>query len=105
MSRPQEFPVDLPGPSGEAHALRWTTIAIGVATVALALTNASSITSWGAEQTPGPRVAQLLDRADRWRATTDRAGLGSARATMHRLWKKMEEARWPGDRPGDQARG
>ena len=105
MSRPPEFPVDLPGPLGEAHALRWTAIAIGVATLSLALTNANSITSWGAEQAPGPRVAQLLDRADRWRETTDRAGLGSARATMHRLWKKMEEARWPGQHARDQAQG
>ena len=94
MSRPQEFPVDLPGPAGEAHALRWTAIAIGMATLSLALTNANAITSWGAEQTPGPRVAQLLDGADRWREITDRASLGAPRATMHRIWKKIEEARW-----------
>jgi hypothetical protein len=94
MSRAQEFPVDLPGPGGQENALCWTMIAIGVATLSLALTNANAITSWGAQQTPGPRVAQLLDRADRWRDTTDRAGLGAPRATMHRIWKKIEEARW-----------
>jgi len=100
-----EFPVDLPGPVGREHALRWTATIVAVATLLLALTNASAIASWGAEQTPGPRVAQLLDHADRWREATDQAGLGSARATLHRLWKKMEEARWPGDRARDQARG
>ena len=105
MTAMPEFPVDLPGPSGQEHALRWTALAIGVATLSLALTNANSITTWGAEQTPGPRVAQLLDRADRWRETTDRAGLGTARAAMHRLWKKMEEAHWPGDHAGSQAKG
>ncbi|MFA6114405.1 MAG: hypothetical protein WC729_10440 [Sphingomonas sp.] len=94
MSRPQEFPVDLPGPAGQERALRWTAIVIGVATLSLALTNANAITSWGAEQTPGPRVAQLLERADRWRETTDSVGLGAPRATMHRIWKKIEEARW-----------
>jgi hypothetical protein len=105
MTAMPEFPVDLPGPAGQEHALLWTVIAIGVATVSLALTNASSISSWGAEQTPGPRVAQLLDQADRWREITDRAGLGGARATMHRLWKKMEEAHWPGSHADDQAKG
>lgn len=105
MKGMSEFPVDLPGPSGQEHALRWTAITIAVATLSLALTNANSITSWGAEQTPGPRVAQLLDRADRWRETTDRAGLGTARAAMHRLWKKMEEAEWPGDHARSQGAG
>ena len=105
MTATPEFPVDLPGPAGQEHALRWTAVTIGVATLSLALTNATSITSWGAEQTPGPRVAQLLDRADHWREITDRAGLGTARTTMHRLWKKMEEAHWPGDHARSQARG
>jgi hypothetical protein len=105
MTVMSEFPVDLPGPSGHEHALRWTAITIAVATLSLALTNANSITSWGAEQTPGPRVAELLDRADRWRETTDRAGLGTARATMHRLWKRMEGAHWPGGHAGGQAAG
>lgn len=99
-----EFPVDLPGPAGQMHALRWTSIVIAVMTLSLTLTNAGSITNWAAEQTPGPRIALLLDHADRWRDTTDRAGLGNARATMHRLWKKMEAAGWPGGST-DQAKG
>jgi len=105
MTAVPEFPVDLPGPAGQEHALRWTIITIAVATLTLAMTNANAITSWGAEQTPGPRVAQLLDQADRWRETTDRAGLGSARATMHRLWKKMEDAHGPGGNANDRAKG
>ncbi|WEK00383.1 MAG: hypothetical protein P0Y59_01410 [Candidatus Sphingomonas phytovorans] len=105
MPAAQEFPVDLPGPVSQEHELRWTTIVIAVATVSLTLTNAASIESWSAELTPGPRVAQLLDRAGNWRATTDRAGLGSPRATMHRIWKRLEQASWPGDPAGAQARG
>lgn len=105
MPAAQEFPVDLPGPVSQEHGLRWATIVIAVATASLALTNAASIESWGAELTPGPRVAQLLDHADNWRATTDRAGLGSPRATMYRIWKRLEQASWPGDSADAQARG
>jgi hypothetical protein len=100
MSVLSSFPVDLPGGPGEhEHALRWAAIAIGVASVSLALTNAVSIYSWGTDLAPDPRVAQLVDRADRWRAATDGAGLGSPRATMHRMWRKIEAARWPEQRP------
>lgn len=107
MSATPSFPVDLPGgPTGQDHALRWTSILIGVAALTLTLTNATSIYSWGTDLTPGPRVAQFLDRADRWRATADRAGLGSPRARMRGLWTRLEEARWPGDEADDrQMRG
>jgi hypothetical protein len=95
MPAAQEFPVDLPDdPIGRRAALGWTTIALGVAAVSLALTNAASIASWSAELTPGSGTARILDDADRWHAATDRAGLGAPRATMHRMWRKMEEARW-----------
>jgi hypothetical protein len=100
-----EFPVDLPGPAGEMHALRWTSIVVGMATVSLALTNAASIYGWGTDLTPGSRVAQLVERADRWRVVTDNVGLGSPRATMHRMWRKIEEAQWPGQRPKGAAVG
>ena len=103
MSAAPSFPVDLPdGPLGQDSALRWTSVVIGVAALSLALTNATSIYSWGADLTPGPRVAHLVDRFDRWRLTTDRAGLGSPRATLHRLWKRLEGARWPGDQADAQ---
>lgn len=103
MSVPS-FPVDLPGAArGQDCALRWTSVAIGIAALSLALTNAASIHSWGAELPPGPRVALLLDRTDRWRATTDRAGLGTPRASMHRIWRQMEEARWPRQRAAGTA--
>jgi hypothetical protein len=99
---PQQFPVDLPEASAEPdHAFGWTAIIFCIATLSLGLTNAASIDSWGAELPPSPLVARFVDGADRWRVTTDRAGLGAARATMHRIWKQLERARWPGQQSAD----
>jgi len=92
-----EFPVDLPDAATEQRpALGWTAAILAAATLLLAVANAASIDSWGADLPPGPGVARIVDAAGRWRATTDRAGLGAPRARMHRLWKQMEAARWPG---------
>jgi hypothetical protein len=97
MSAVQEFPVDLPGDAGDrAPALGWTAITLGVATLSLALTNAFSIESWGADLPPSATVARLMDETGRWRAAMDGIGLGTPRAALHREWKAMEEARWPG---------
>jgi len=99
MSVAQEFPVDLPGdPIDLAPALGWTAITLGVATLSLALTNAFSIESWGADLPPSATVARVVDEAGYWRATTDRLGLGTPRATMRRIWTQTEEARWPAQR-------
>ena len=95
-----EFPVDLPDdPIDRAPALGWTAITLGIATLSLALTNAFSIESWGADLPPSAAVARVVDEAGRWRAATDRLGLGTPRASMRRIWTQTEEARWP-DRRG-----
>ena len=104
MSAVQEFPVDLPGdPIDRASALGWTAITLGVATLSLALTNAFSIESWGADLPPSATVARVMDEAGRWRAATDRIGLGTPRAAMRRIWTQTEEARWPGQRGVEMA--
>jgi len=102
MTAAQEFPVDLPGgPVGQDHGLRWTAIVLGVATASLLLTNAGAIESWGDDLSPSPGVARVVEDAGRWRATTDKAGLSAPRATLHRGWKRLEGARWPGQ-AGDE---
>ena len=104
MSAAQEFPVDLPDdPTDRAPALGWTAITLGVATLSLALTNAFSIESWGADLPPSPTVARVMDEAGRWRAATDRLGLGTPRATMRRIWTQTEAARWSGQRGTEKA--
>jgi hypothetical protein len=104
MFAAQEFPVDLPGgPIDRAPALGWTAITLGVATLSLALTNAFSIESWGADLPPSPTVARIMDEAGHWRAATDRIGLGTPRATMRRIWTQTEQARWPDQRGVEMA--
>ena len=104
MSAAQEFPVDLPGdPIDRESALGWTAITLGVATLSLALTNAFSLESWGADLPPSPTVARIMDEAGRWRAVTDRVGLSAPRAAMRRIWTQTEEACWPGRRGTEMA--
>jgi hypothetical protein len=104
MSAAQEFPVDLPGDAiDRAPALGWTAITLSVATLSLALTNAFSIESWGADLPPSATVAQVMEEAGRWRATMDGIGLGAPRATLHHGWKSLEEARWPGQQDSASA--
>ncbi|MEO9130588.1 MAG: hypothetical protein ABI240_05205, partial [Sphingomonas sp.] len=76
MSEAQGFPVDLPGdPIERQPALGWTAITLGIATLSLALTNAFSLESWGADLPPSATVARIMDEAGRWRATMDGIGL------------------------------
>ena len=90
-----EFPVDLPeDPIDRAPALGWTAITLGIATLSLGLTNAFSIESWSADLPPSAGVARVVDEAGRWRAATDRLGLGTPRASMRRIWTQTEAARW-----------
>lgn len=105
MAHHTDFPVDLPDPpAADDQGLRWTTTVIGIATALLLLTNAVAISSWGAEQPPSANMVRLINVADGWHAFTDRTGLGAIREDLHQLWKKMERARWPGQKPagGDQ---
>lgn len=106
MPAAQQFPVDLPGRLiGQEHALGWTGTILAIATLSLAVTNAVSIDSWSADLPPSAGVARIVDNADRWRAAMDRAGLGTPRATLHRAWKHLEEARWPGQQEVQLAEG
>ncbi|MEO6216797.1 MAG: hypothetical protein ABIO86_12255 [Sphingomonas sp.] len=100
MSAAPEFPVDLPDdPIDREPALGWTALTLGIATLSLALTNAFSIESWGADLPPSATVARVVDEAGRWRSATDRLRLGTPRASMRRIWTQTEAARWP-DRRG-----
>ena len=90
-----EFPADLADDAdGNRGALRWTASVIAMTAALLALTNAQSISGWAAELTPGPRTIVLIDAADGWERTTASVGLGAGRSRLHRVWKRMERARW-----------
>jgi hypothetical protein len=89
------FPVDIPGedPPG-AHPLRWTSVALAVASLFLLLTNAVSIRDWTNDLSPSPAQARLAGVAERWVVITDSMGLGSPRAALHARWKQAEAVKF-----------
>lgn len=95
-----DFPVDLPdAPPPERHALRWTATVIVLVTLGLLGTNAVSLAGWVTELPPSENVVRLMNVTDGWRAWTDRVGLSAPRGAVHELWKKAEDARFPGQPP------
>jgi len=100
-----DFPVDLPdAPPPDAHSLGWTASIITITALGLLLTNAISISEWGAEMTPSAAVVRFVNIADRWHAFTERTGLGAPRKGVHAVWKKLEAARFPGQEPAPEAK-
>lgn len=94
-----EFPTDLAEEADTRGAFAWTASVIAMTAAALALTNAGAISGWAASFDPQPPVIAMMRVADRWDETTARLGLGAAHARMHKAWKRMEQARWSGNRP------
>jgi hypothetical protein len=95
-----DFPVDLPdAPPPAPHDLRWTASIIGLVAAGLLATNAISLSEWAGELPPSERVVRFVAVVDGWRAFTDRTGLAAPRAAMHSVWKKLENARFPGQEP------
>jgi hypothetical protein len=94
-----EFPTDLVEEADTRGALRWTIGVIATTTAALGLTNAGAISGWASSFDPQPGVIALVHAADDWEEATARLGLGAPHARMHRVWKRMEQARWSNDSP------
>jgi hypothetical protein len=94
-----EFPTDLAEEAAPQGALRWTIGVIATTTVALALTNAGTVSGWAASFDPQPAVIALVHAADGWDEATARLGLGAPHARMHKAWKHMEQAHWSGGGP------
>jgi hypothetical protein len=92
-----EFPTDLAEDSDPRGALRWTAGVIAMTAGLLALTNAQSISGWAAEFEPGPGTTELARAADGWEEITASVGLGYGHARLHKVWKRVEQARWSGN--------
>jgi hypothetical protein len=89
-------PVDLPEPPTPLpHGLRWTTTAIAVATLVLALTNAHAIRGWAWQLTPNEASARVVTVAEGWFDAMDRVGLNAPVETMHGWWQSARASGWP----------
>lgn len=90
-------PVDLPGePNYEGHPLAWTTGAIAVAALFLALFNATSIRSWAVELPPTAINMQVVAAAEQWEGITEAIGIAAPRAFLHARWKDLQALRFGG---------
>lgn len=99
MVEEQDFPTQL-GDETDGGALRWTTGIIVLTALALAVFNAGAITAWTEDLVPGPAATHAVITAERWKGATAQVGLDTAYGEVHRLWKRLEEVRWP-DRARD----
>ena len=90
-------PVDLPPPPEPLpHPLRWTSTIIAVATLLLALLNATAIRGWAYQLPANPAADRVVAAAEDWYALTGRLGLNTPVETMHRWWQAAEAARFDG---------
>lgn len=97
-----ESPVDLSGRAlPDGNPLRWMTLTIFTAAIALALVNATAFTGWVDEMEPGPAQDQLSQAAHQWETITDDIGLSVPRAQLHILWKHLQAVRFGAEVPGE----
>lgn len=90
-------PVDLPGePDFHGRPLMWTSIAIAVATLFLALFNATSIRSWAVELPPTAVSLRIVEVVEQWEGATEAIGIAAPRAFLHAQWKKLQALRFDG---------
>jgi hypothetical protein len=84
-------------PHDEALAARakgWTTRAVLVAALVLALLNARALQTWAETLPPDWAGETARALADAWTARTDAAGLGRPRAAMHAAYAQKKALRW-----------
>jgi hypothetical protein len=88
-------PVDLPEPATPLpHPLRWTSNAIGIATLVLFLLNAHALRGWSYQLPPNDYTARIVTVAERWYGIADQAGLNRPFEAMHGWWQSAKDARF-----------
>lgn len=88
-------PVDLPGePIEGRHPLRWTTLTIATAAVALLFANAGTLSAWVDEKPVSEAQQQLSGLAARWKAAMEALGVTAPRDALHARWKQVQAARF-----------
>jgi hypothetical protein len=96
-------PVDLPPPDEPLpHGLRWTSIVIAVATILLALLNATAIRAWAYQLPDNPVAERIVAGAEGWYGFTASLGLNVPVETMHGWWQSAEAVRLGGEEPAAQ---
>lgn len=90
-----ESPVDLPDPPQPLPAaLRWTSEVILVATLVLALFNATAIRGWAYQLDSSDLTARVVTAAEGWYEKTDALGLNRPVAAIHAGWQSVKDLRF-----------
>ncbi len=95
-------PVDISDhPIDRGDTLRWTTVAIAFAAVALLCVNAGTLAAWVDEMAPTPMQQQLSTIANGWADRMAAIGITTPRAKLHEQWKAVQAKRFGEEAPGD----
>jgi len=95
-------PVDLPArPIQGGHPLRWTSVTIVVAALLLLFANAGTLAAWVDEKPVTETQQQASGLAGEWKTRMDGYGITAPRETLHRLWKRLQAARFGDEAPGE----
>jgi hypothetical protein len=93
-------PVDLPDPPAPLpHPLRWTSRAIALATLVLALLNAPAIRDWSYRLPPDAYSARVVTAAEAWYDAVGRFGLNRPVEAMHGAWQWLKDRRFEDQDP------
>lgn len=84
------------------HPLRWTSVAVMVATSLLLVFNADAVRGWFDELTPTALTELLRAPITGWADATKRAGADAPRASLHAAWGGVRAARFGREQPGER---
>lgn len=94
-------PVDISDqPIDRGDSLRWTSMTIAVATIALLCANAGTLSGWLDEKDPTPMQQRASTMATGWVSAMDAIGITAPRHKLHETWKKLQAARFGDEAPG-----
>lgn len=83
-------PVDLPEPGKPLpNGLAWTSKAIAIATLFLAVANAHAIRSWAYQLPPTDYSAPVVTAAERWFDAMGGVGLNRPVEAVHAAWERL----------------
>jgi hypothetical protein len=95
-----EDPTVVPSdPIDHVAPLRWTCVALLVATVLLGLSNPTVVGAWYDGLTPGPTTIAMRPAVERWNQTTDPLA-GPARS-LRAAWQHVRGMRFGRETPGE----
>lgn len=94
-------PVDISDmPIDRGDTLRWASVTIMTAAIALLFANAGTLSAWIDEKDPTPLQQRASALATAWTGAMDAIGVTTPRRKLHEKWKTLQAARFGEEAPG-----